>query len=188
MAVDLEIVAASGVPSIQDQVVAVYRDLFPMPPYGETAEDIAGFAARLPRHAARDGFRGAVAREEGEPLGFADGHVGAPGRWWHDLVWAALGPGIAARWLVGAFALVELAVVPAAQGRGIGGRLHDAVFGGTSARTEVTSTPRDGNPAVRFYRRRGWHAVHDAVFYPNGATPHLVLGRDLGPPADRPSA
>lgn len=180
MAVDVEPIAATDVAGLPKPLVAVYRATFPPPPSTENEADVASFAKRLPRHAARDGFRCAVGREGDRPIGFAYGYVGAPGPWRHDRVRAALSPPMVERWLDGAFELTELAVVPNAQGRGIGSRLHDAVLDATSAPPVVASTPRDDDPAVAFYRRRGWATLIEDMRYPGAPTPRLLLGRRLG--------
>ncbi|MDP9365243.1 MAG: GNAT family N-acetyltransferase [Chloroflexota bacterium] len=179
MAIDIEFVDASEVTAVQDQIAAIYRDAFSSPPDGEKPAAVASFVERLPRHAARAGFRCAVARDGDWPLGFAYGYVGAPGQWWHDLVRAALSPTMAERWLDGAFEFTELAVVPSAQGGGIGGGLHDLLLSRTPSATALTTTPREGNPAVRFDRRRGWETLVDDFRFPGGTAPWLILGRDL---------
>ena len=103
----------------------------------------------LPRHAERDGFRAVIERTGvGALAGFAYGYRGAPGQWWHDLVADALGPDGAARWLApGHFELVELHVHAALWGRGIGGRLHDALLA-PEAGPAVLSTQRDNERAL----------------------------------------
>jgi len=69
-------------------------------------------------------------------------------------------------------------VTPPAQGRGIGGRLHDALLARSPAATAVTTTPRENNPAVRFYGRRGWVTLVDDFRFPGETAPWLILGRD----------
>ena len=177
--IELEVVGAPDVPAMRHQIEAIYRDAFSAPPYRENEAVVASFVERLPRHAAREGFRCAVARDGDRLLGFAYGYVGAPGQWWHDQVRAALSPSMAERWLDGAFEFTELAVLPSAQARGIGGRLHDLLLSRTPSPTAVTTTLREGNPAVRFYRRRGWETLVDDFRFPGGPAPWLILGCDL---------
>lgn len=181
MAVEIGLVDARGVAAIQGQIVAVYRDVFASPPYVETEEDAARFAARLPRHAANDGFRCAVARDGGRVVGFGYGYASRPGQWWHDVVRTGLDPAEAERWLTGAFELAQLAVLPPWRGRGIGGRLHDRLLDGCPSPTAVATTVEGDNPAVAFYRQRGWATLREGFRYPDVAATYLVMVRDLRP-------
>jgi GNAT superfamily N-acetyltransferase len=177
----VDLVAPRDVTAIADQIVAVYRAAFSPPPYRETEDDVARYAARLARHTTQDGFRCAVAAEGDRLVGFAYGYVARPGQWWHDTVRAALDPATAARRLDGAFELVELAVIPPRQGQGIGGRLHDLVLAHAPAPNAVTTTAQHENPAVRFYRRRGWLPLLKDFAFPGARMTYLVLGLDLRP-------
>ncbi|MDP9365244.1 MAG: GNAT family N-acetyltransferase [Chloroflexota bacterium] len=179
----LDLVTPRDVGAIEDQFVAVYREAFSPPPYRETEDDVARYAERFPRHAAQDGFRCAVATDNDRLLGFAYGYFGRPGQWWHDTVRAALDPAVATRRLDGAFELVELAVVPPLQGQGIGGGLHDLVLAQTPAARAVTTTAQHENPAVRFYRRRGWLPLLEDFDFPGARMTYLVLGLELCPAA-----
>jgi ribosomal protein S18 acetylase RimI-like enzyme len=173
---------SAGVAAVRDELVAVYRAAFAPPLHHVSDEDAARFGGEiLPRHAGRAGFRCRVAREApgGPVVGFAYGYTSAPGQWWHDLVARALGADLAERWLGGAFEFVELAVAPAAQGRGLGGRLHDALLAGLPHRTAVLSTRDAETPAVRLYRGRGWTPLLTGYRFPGGGDHWLVLGRVL---------
>ena len=134
----------------------------------------------LERHAARDGFTFLAARENGRLAGFTYGYRGGPGEWWHDRVSAALDEGARTRWLSpGHFEYVELHVRPELQGRGIGGRLHDALLERqTASRTAVLSTQVDNERALRLYRGRGWRVVVPELDFGSGR-PFSILGRDL---------
>ena len=136
----------------------------------------------LRRHAVRDGFRFLAARApDGSLAGFVYGYRGAPGQWWHDHVARALGRERGSRWLApGYFEFAELHVRPDAQGRGIGGRLHDAVLVGLPSRTAVLTPQRDNERALSLYRSRGWQLIHDALVFDSG-TRYCVLGLDLAP-------
>lgn len=177
----LDNLAPSEIAAVRDELVAVYRAAFAPPLYETSEEDAARFAGEiLPRHAGREGFRCCVAREArgGPVVGFAYGYTSVPGQWWHDLVARALGPDLAARWPDGAFEFVELAVTPVVQGRGLGGRLHDALLAGLPHRTAVLSTRDAETPAVRLYRGRGWTPLLTGYRFPGGDH-WLVLGRVL---------
>ena len=151
----------------------------------ELAEVWTGVAAArlgeiLERHAGRDGFTFLAAREDGRLAGFTYGYRGGPGEWWHDRVWAALDDDARTRWLApGHFEYVELHVRPELQGRGIGGRLHDALLAlQTASRTAVLSTQVDNERALRLYRDRGWRVVLPELDFGSGRL-FSILGRDL---------
>lgn len=131
----------------------------------------------LPHHAARAGFRAVVERDGDGPLaGFAYGYRGGPGQWWHDLVATALGPDGSVRWLApGHFEFVELHVRRGLWGRGIGGRLHDALLAPEPG-PAVLSTQRDNERALRLYTGRGWQVIVPDIDFGAGYPPFCVLG------------
>lgn len=174
---ELQDVAVAELDAIRNQLADVYREAFTVSPYDETEADAQRFASEtLPQHAARDGFRLVVARQEGgEPIaGFAYGYHGAPGQWWYETVSTVIGPELTKQWMTVYFELVELAVTPVAQGQGIGGRLHDAVLSGLPYRTAMLTAFPDALPALRLYRGRGWQIVRERLSI-HGVDRTLVL-------------
>jgi GNAT superfamily N-acetyltransferase len=140
-----------------DDLVDVYRDAFSAPGYDETPDDVERFRTGLPRHAARDGFRLAVASlPDGGLVGFAYGYTGESGQWWTDRLLDRVPDDIVDEWVGGHFEFVELAVRPAQQGRGIGKDLHDALLDGLPHRRALLGTWPDDRPARRLYVRAGW--------------------------------
>lgn len=177
--VEIASVASSDIATIVDQLVDVYRGAFTVSPYSETEDDVQHFASEtLPRHAARDGFRLVVARDEqeGPVAGFVYGYHGEPGQWWYNIVSAALEPDLIARWMADYFELVTLAVAPRAQRRGIGGRLHDEILDGHRWRHTMLTTLQQETPALRLYRGRGWQVVREDFYFPGNGRPMLVMG------------
>jgi ribosomal protein S18 acetylase RimI-like enzyme len=134
----------------------------------------------LPSHAGREGFRAVIERAPaGELAGFAYGYRGGPGQWWHDLVAVALGTLAADDWLrPGHFEFVELHVRPELWGRGIGGRIHDALLAPEPG-PAVLSTQRDNARALGLYRRRGWRVIVPTIDFGAGYPPFCVLGKVL---------
>jgi ribosomal protein S18 acetylase RimI-like enzyme len=176
--VPIEPLAASEVPRARRALMDVYAGAFAAPPYSEPPQAADRLASSLAAHAGRAGFRMRVAHDPGAGIvGFAYGYASAPGQWWHDRVAASIGPEAAARWLVGAFEVVELAVLPAWQRRGIGGRLLGALVDGVEHRTAVLSTLDAETSAVRLYRRHGWRPVGHLPSPAAGR--FLVMGLDL---------
>jgi ribosomal protein S18 acetylase RimI-like enzyme len=170
--------ARGAVRALQD----VYVATFTRPPYNETASEAGRFAAMLGQHAGREGFCCYVARQEnsGRIVGMAYGYTCRPGQWWRDQVARCLTADAAARWLDDAFELAELAVVPSAQGEGLGSRLHDALLTSLDQRTAVLSTLQAETVAMQLYRKRGWLALCSSFTFPNSSRRYVIMGRRLG--------
>jgi GNAT superfamily N-acetyltransferase len=162
-------------------ITSVYAAVFSGPPYRESPENVRGFRARLQSDTALDGFRFVVAQVGATPVGFAYGYASKPGQWWHEMVRRALGPDQAAVWLVDAFEFVELALLPANRGQGLGARLYDALFQGLPHQTALASTADLETDAMRLYRRRGWVVLRGGFVFPRSTLPYVILGLDLRP-------
>jgi GNAT superfamily N-acetyltransferase len=149
----------------------VYADAFAAPPHNEPPEAAGRFRESLARHAALPGFRAAVAWAAGaEPAGFGYGHTSLPGQWWHDRAAAALPSERVARWLHEPFVVVELAVRPRLQRRGIGGSLQTSCSRGCRMpprcwRPARTTRGRDGCTMPVAGRRSGaiWRSSPAAI-------------------------
>ena len=138
---------------------------------GEGDDEVRRFVdEQLPRHAERDGFRLVVVEDGDEAVALGYGYTGERGQWWSDRV-AGLAPaGVVDEWLGGHFELVELAVDPAWQRRGLGARAHDLLLEGLPHERALLTTYRDEErPAPRLYRRLGWRPLaelnEDTVLY-----------------------
>ncbi len=172
--------SAADTLAARDAIRAVYAAAFAAPPYERGPAAAAAFADTLARHVERQAFRCRVARDtvNGRIVGFTYGYRSAPGQWWHNLVATALDPPVRP-WLEGAFEFVELALDPAYQGRGIGGRLHDALLVEVPQPTAVLSTRQVETAALALYRKRGWQTLRPDFYFPGGPAPWLILGLDL---------
>ncbi len=179
--VEIARLSAASLAPLADQLVPVYHAAFAEPPYRRDAAQTRAFAGSLTGHMLRRDFRCCLAHESatGAITGFTYGYSGEPGQWWHDIVAAAMGQATVETWLMGSFEFVELAVMPAAQGRGIGGRLHDALLEGLANRTAVLSTIQQETAALQLYRKRGWVELVRDLAFPGVAEPYLVMGIDL---------
>ncbi|MGH8906408.1 MAG: GNAT family N-acetyltransferase [Egibacteraceae bacterium] len=183
-AVDARLVAPADLPRCRDELRAVYRAAFSQEPYFETDGHAPRFAARLASRAEADGFRCATARvPNGELIGFAFGLTSDPlaDPPFYSALIDDVGLWVAARWLLGQFELIELAVVPSWQGRGVGGLLHDLTL-------ETVSQPRAWllvhplAPARGFYLMRGWLELGH---HHTGHRWLVVMGRPLRAPSPR---
>ena len=163
-------------------LAAVYTAAFAAPPFNEPPPITDGFAAMLDRHRRRLGFRlcAAIDDDSDALVGFAYGYSSRPGQHWHDLMRSILGAELAGEWLNDCFELVELAVLPARQGAGIGGQLHDMLLSSVVHDRALLSTLASETPGRRLYRRRGWQEVVGRFRYPHTAAPdYTVLGLDV---------
>jgi GNAT superfamily N-acetyltransferase len=162
-------------------ILDVFAAAFDGPPYHEGPADTARFNESLTRHASRTGFRCYIAEEGagGRVAGFTYGYASLPGGWWYDIVAAALDPVAVDKWMCDAFEFVELAVHPAAQGQGLGGRLHDALLAGVPYWTALLSTYQGETAARQLYRRRGWVPLLEHFYYADGTVPMAILGLQL---------
>lgn len=111
------------------------------------------------RHAARDGYRLAVAIGGATVAGFAWGYIGQRGQYWTDLVSEVLPAEVAHEWVGGHFEFVELAVLPSYRRHGIGSRLHDTLLAGVSQKCMLSTADDATDPAVQLYLRHGWQQL-----------------------------
>jgi ribosomal protein S18 acetylase RimI-like enzyme len=162
------------------RLVEIYAAAFSEPPHVQSDGEPERFRAVLADHRMRDGFLLAAASEDDELHGFAYGYPGGPGEWWHDRVAAAIDPAQAAHWLApGYLEVVELAVAPSHQRRGLGESLLDTLTASSGASCAVLSTRVDA-PALDFYARRNWQAIGELRFAETGPV-YVILARDLRP-------
>lgn len=163
---------------VRDQVIDVYGRTFTHPPYNEQVASVRGFARSLSTYMERRGFRCYVARDR-QVVGFAFGYTCARGQWWYDTVARRLEPRVVQTWFTNAFELVDLAVLPAYQGMGIGGRLHDKLLTGLPHETAVLSALQGETVAQHLYRRRGWRTLVSNFRFPRIDLVYQLLGLRL---------
>ncbi|MHB8341091.1 MAG: GNAT family N-acetyltransferase [Mycobacteriales bacterium] len=171
-----------------DDLVAVYREAFLDLHEADPVRAAADRRAHMLRHLEHPGLVVALAQDETRPVGFCYTHRGSPGQWWHDIVAARLPSEGVRRWLGCCREVVELHVLPACQGRGIGRALLHAALDGATESTVVLSALDDPEsrrgPARRLYAREGFHPILEQFDFPGGSgTPYAILGRVL---AERP--
>lgn len=131
------------------------------------------------RHAGNVGFACWIAEgDDGKLLGFGYGYTTQTGQWWHDLVRRALAERDQ-HWMVNAFELSEMHVLPAAQGVGLGRRILTALAGDIPHDAMLLSTPDSNTRAFRLYRRLGFVDLARNYLFPGDARPFAVLGAAL---------
>lgn len=154
---------------------AAVIDLIVIPVYEASHADViadpfysaARFAERIRGYAKAPGFDMVTATADGEPVGLALGYALSQGaRWWSGLTSPA-DPDLTAETGHRTFALCELMVVPAWQGKGVAHALHDELL---DRRPEERATllVRDNNDsAQRAYARWGWQMAGKLQPYPD---------------------
>jgi GNAT superfamily N-acetyltransferase len=180
--VDVNLTTTAPKAGTLQEALAVYQAAFAQPPYGETAEMAQEFAERVQRYAReREGFRLVTARnDEGQMIAIALAVLAAPGAWWRDKVASAIPRSLADRWL-GELCqeVVHLAVVPDAQGHGVGRLVHDVLIAGRPAPTAVLSVHPKAEPAQRLYQARGWTILTKEFRAQPAQLASWVMGRRL---------
>lgn len=158
--------------------ISVYGAAFAPPPYSDPGRGVEVRQRILEVHSARPGYQAFVALDEaGKVLGMIYGYHGLPGQWWHDAVVRAVDRDTASRWFGDSYELVEVAVHPSAQGRGIGERLIAQLLEGRGEATSVLSTRVDSK-AHFLYRRLGYEVITEMRFSTDGAK-FYVMGTRL---------
>ncbi|GAA3195556.1 GNAT family N-acetyltransferase [Nonomuraea roseoviolacea] len=126
---------------------------------------------------------GPARRGAAKVVGFAYGFHGAPGQWWHDVVYRALedrsGPRVADAWLGDAFELAEIHVHPDYQGKGIGRAMITTLCAGRAERSAVLSTHDRPTAARHLYRSMGFTDLLSRFVFPGGHEEYAIAGRPL---------
>ena len=116
-------------------------------------------------------------------VGFAYGFRGAPGQWWHDVVFRALesraGREAAEAWLGNAFELAEIHMHPDYQGKGIGRAMITTLCAGRPERSAVLSTHDRPTMARHLYASMGFTDLLSPFLFPGGYEQYAILGRRL---------
>lgn len=173
---------SAELPALLEGILQVYLDAFQGPPYNQDHGGMLAFEAVIQRHVQREGFCGFwAAGPAAEVLGFGYGYTGGPGQWWYEIVTAGMQPALVSEWFSDYFEFVELAVAPQHQGRGIGGRLHDALLACTARPLALLTTADSDTPALRLYKNRGWRTLRECLIFPGDTLPRLVMGKRLRP-------
>lgn len=164
-------------PGVLEAIVGVYDAVFAEAPWYHGPEDTARFRDDLPWYMECPRSRWVVATQgQGALAAFAFGFQGGFLPPLRDALILAYGATAAVSWLEDAFQFVELAVLPAYRGRGIGGRLHDALLAPVRSRTAILLTDAGATAALGLYRSRGWELLLDGYVSRISGRPTLVMG------------
>ena len=158
--------------------IRVYGEAFAQPPYSDPDRGREVRSRMRDVHGKRQGFQAfAAVQDDGTVVGMIYGYHGSKGQWWHDTVAKNLDAATAQKWLGDPYELVEVAVLPEMQGRGIGAALIACLLHGRPEATCVLSTRTD-SIAHRLYRRLGFEQITEMAFAQGGAM-FYVMGKEL---------
>jgi ribosomal protein S18 acetylase RimI-like enzyme len=129
------------------------------------------------RHAARPGYAGVAAIAKDDVMvAMAYGYPTHEGDWWTDTVRPHLVDAGHQAALVDAFAIAEVAVVPAYQGRGIGGLVLDELLRRIHAPRALLGVYTDNAIARHVYEKRGFVVLTAPFHFFAGDRPYVVMG------------
>lgn len=161
-----------------DDVINVYGQAM-----GYRSDVLTTRRGYMASHVYRPGFRAVASLDDdGTLLGFGYGYTSQPGQWWHDQVKTAMRRDQRNYWLSDCFEVVELHVLPAAQGHGLGAAQLRDLLAMATAKTTLLSTPEADETtsrAWRLYRRFGFVDVVRHFYFPGDARAFAILGRTL---------
>ena len=155
--------------------------------FGLTREAVAARRPMVVRQAADPAMRGVAALDaEDRVVGFAYGFPSRPGTWWRSVVDPPVRAAGKAGWLVDAFEVAELHVLPAWQGRGLGRALLLGLLDAPESARALLTAVDAPTPARRLYRRTGFVDLARPVRFPGHSEPYVVMGAVL-PLVPRPA-
>lgn len=158
--------------------IAVYGDAFAEPPYSDPDRGKEIRTRLLEVHGLRKGFRSfAAVSDKAEIIGMIYGYHGGPGQWWHDTVLKKLPFEAGRSWLSNCYEVVEVAVAPHWQGKGVGRALIRTLLEGRDEDTCVLSTRTDSR-AHELYERLGFEEIATVSFATTGP-PFYIMGKRL---------
>lgn len=148
--------------------------------FGLTDEEVSVRHHIVLRHAAMPGARALGATSEGGRLvGFVYGMPNDRTQWWSTVVHPYLRQAGHDDWLSDVFAVTELHVHPAFQGRGVGRSLITRLTDGAREPKSILSAIETESPARALYRSLGYRDLARRVRFPSAASPYVVMGAPL---------
>lgn len=153
--------------ALVSQVAEVYRSAFSIFADAPREDEVHKFAYEtLAQHAQREAFTFEAAFDGDVMVGFIYGYHGRGGEWWEDWISDRVPPGVYDEWFTNQFDVTEFCVRADRHREGVGSSLYTALLERIAAlpySRAVLTTRRTGNPALDFYRRRGWQVVWEAL-------------------------
>ena len=166
-------VETSGALAHSDEIAALYAAAF-----GSESDERANFEQNFRRCVQQyTGARTVLARRGGQTVGFGYGFSFEPGHWWPDQVLPALARAGHQDWGGDSFELVELAMHPEAQGKGLGTQML-RYLQATGRHSRILLSTEPANPARALYKRAGFTELLPDFHYPATGGAAVVLGWD----------
>jgi ribosomal protein S18 acetylase RimI-like enzyme len=157
--------------------ISVYGDAFALPPYNDPDRGQEISARIRDTHIDREGFAGFIALDSNDDvLGMIYGYKGEAGQWWHDAVARAVDRETSRAWFSDTYEVVEVAVHPRHQAKGIGAAMVRQLLRDRPESTTVLSTRTDSR-AHFLYSRLGFEIVNEMRFSPGGAWFYIMGAR-----------
>ncbi|MCQ4084555.1 GNAT family N-acetyltransferase [Streptomyces sp. RB6PN25] len=154
--------------------------------FGLTDDEIAVRRQIVLRHCKLPGVRAfGATTQEGRLVGFVYGMPNDRAHWWSTVVEPYLRRTGNDHWLDSSFVIVELHVLPAYQGKGIGRRLITVITDTADEPRTILSALDLESSARRFYRSLGYQDLAHPVHFPSAPTPYTVMGAPLPLPRPR---
>ncbi|MDI3341617.1 MAG: GNAT family N-acetyltransferase [Sphaerobacter sp.] len=143
---------------IFERLVDIYAEV-----YADHLDDpffaVDRFAERLRAHARAPGYELVLGEVASEPVGYIYGYPLGPGsRWWQGVT-TPVDSGLLTEHAGRTFAICELMVRPAWQGKGFARRLHDALLGKRREERATLLVEQDNEHARGIYERWGYRKV-----------------------------
>jgi GNAT superfamily N-acetyltransferase len=179
--INLELLNAHETRPLFGELVDIYQAVFSQTPFYETLPDFLNFTGRISYHAHQSGFRCVVARAEKDPavIGFVYGYAGQAGSWYYEQAAQRLNGDQMREYLGDYFEFAEMALLPAWQGQGLGGRLHDAILEGLDQHSACLATPEVETRALQLYRARGWVRLAGGITLPGTVLKYQMMAKIL---------
>lgn len=148
--------------------------------FGLTDDEITVRRQIVLRHLGQPGVRALGATTpDGRLVGFGYGMPNDRAQWWSTVVEPYLRRTGTHHWLDDSFVVVELHVLPAHQGAGVGRRLITALTDPVAQPRSILSALDLDSPARRFYRGLGYADLAHPVHFPSAPIPYTVMGAPL---------
>ncbi|MFJ6217366.1 GNAT family N-acetyltransferase [Streptomyces sp. NPDC092296] len=147
--------------------------------FGLTDEEVAVRLQIVTRHAEYPGVIALGALHGRRLVGFGYGMPNHRGHWWSTVIQPYLEATGNGRWLDDSFAVTELHVLPAHQGRGLGRTMISELCERSGLPRSILSAIDEETPARRLYRGLGYADLARPVLFPNTDRPYAVMGADL---------
>jgi GNAT superfamily N-acetyltransferase len=173
--VSVEPVSGETANAYFEPICQLYLSVFSSPPLSRPIEKLRTQRCTLARLIDKPTFGLAVATEAGRLVGFAYGHgLGSDTHWWDDFL-MPLAVETMREWDGRTFVVIDMAVAPTHQFRGIGKRLLSTLLASRPEERASLAVVVGNEGAERFYRHLGWRLAGRAKGAPQHVAPFFDI-------------